>query len=67
MRVERPVAPLYGAAFALIVVAAVSLGIGLMSDAGVGPALIASVASAGGLLLLALGVLRRSGGSPAAD
>jgi hypothetical protein len=61
------VALLYGMAFGLILVAAVSLGIGLVSDAGFGSAVVALVSSAGGLLLLALGVFRRSGSPPVAD
>jgi hypothetical protein len=63
---RRAVAPLYVAAFALILAAALALGIGVVSDGGLGPALVAVVASAGGLLLLGLGVIRRSGSPPAA-
>ena len=52
--------------FALILTGALALGAGLVLDGGLGPALVAVVASAGGLLLLGLGVIRRSGSPPAA-
>ena len=60
------VATLFVAAFALILAGVVTLGIGLLSDDGPGPALVALVASLGGLLLLGLGVIRRSGSRSAA-
>ena len=63
---RRAVAPVYAAAVALILTAALALGAGLVLDGGLGPALVAVVASAGGLLLLGLGVIRRSGSPPAA-
>ena len=60
------VALLYASAFAMILAAAVALGVGLLSERGTGPALVALVASLGGLLLLGLGVVRRSGRPPSA-
>lgn len=55
------------AAFALIVVAAVALGIGLLSSDGLRLPAVAFVASAGGLLLLWIGVVRASGSPPSAS
>lgn len=60
------VAPLYLAAFVLIVVAAIALGAGLLADDGLRLPVVALVASGGGLLLLWLGVVRRSGSKPSA-
>jgi hypothetical protein len=60
------VALLYVAAFVLIVVAAIALGAGLLADDGLRLPIVALVASAGGLLLLWLGVVRRSGSKPSA-
>ena len=60
------VALLFTTAFALIVVAAVVLGTGLLSEQGLRLPVVALVASTGGLLLLWLGVLRRSGSPPSA-
>jgi hypothetical protein len=57
---------LYASSFALILGAAVALGVGLLSEHGTGPVLMALVASLGGLLLLGLGVLRRSSRPPSA-
>lgn len=57
---------LFVTAFVLIVVAALALGIGLLSDDGLRLPVVALVASTGGLLLLWLGVLRRSGSPPSA-
>ncbi len=54
------------AALALIVVAAVALGTGLLSDDGLRLPVVALVASSGGLLLLWLSVVRRSGSPPSA-
>jgi hypothetical protein len=59
------VALLFVTSFALIVVAAIALGAGLV-DGGLRLPVVAFVASAGGLLLLWLGVIRRSGSSPSA-
>ncbi len=63
---DRPaaVALLYASAFAMILAAALALGVGLLSERGTGPVLVALVASLGGLLLLALGIVRRSGRPP---
>ena len=61
------VALLFVTAFVLIVVAAIALGIGLLSDDGVGLPGVALVASSGGLLLLSLGVVRRPGSPPSAS
>lgn len=61
---RRAVAPVYGAAFALVVVAAISLGFGMLSGRGSRLVLVALVASLGGLLLLGLGVVRSSGARP---
>ena len=61
------VALLFVTAFVLIVVAAIALGIGLLSDDGVGLPVVALVASLGGLLLLSLGVVRRPGSPPSAS
>lgn len=63
---DAGVALLFVAAFALTVVAAVSLGTGLLSGDGLRLPVVAFVASAGGLLLLWLGVVRRSGSRPSA-
>ncbi len=60
------VALLFVAAFALIVGAAIALGAGLLADDGLRLPVVALVASAGGLLLLWLGVVRRSGSKPSA-
>lgn len=60
------VALLFVASFILIVVAAIALGAGLLDDGGVRLPVVALVASAGGLLLLWLGVVRRSGSPPSA-
>ena len=60
------VALLFVAAFVLIVVAAIALGAGLLADDGLRLPVVALVASAGGLLLLWLGVVRRSGSKPSA-
>ena len=60
------VALLFIAAFVLIVVAAIALGAGLLADDGLRLPVVALVASAGGLLLLWLGVVRRSGSKPSA-
>jgi hypothetical protein len=67
-RGDRPagVALLFTTAFALIAVAAVALGTGLLFEQGLRLPVVALVASTGGLLLLWLGVLRRSGSPPAA-
>ena len=54
------------AAFALIVVAAVALGVGLLSSDGLRLPAVALVASCGGLLLLWIGVVRSSGSPPSA-
>lgn len=61
---RRAVASVYAAAFALVVVAAISLGFGMLSDRGTQLILVALVASLGGLLLLGLGVVRSSGARP---
>ena len=60
------VALLFVAAFVLIVAAAIALGAGLLADDGLRLPVVALVASAGGLLLLWLGVVRRSGSKPSA-
>ena len=60
------VALLFVASFALILVAAVALGAGLLVGDGLRPPIVAIVASAGGLLLLWLGVVRRSASKPSA-
>ena len=60
------VALLYVAAFVLIVVAAIALGAALLAGDGLRLPVVALVASAGGLLLLWLGVVRRSGSKPSA-
>jgi CHASE2 domain-containing sensor protein len=52
------------AAFTLILLAALTLGLGLVSPDGSRLALVALVASIGGLLFLGLGVIRRSGTPP---
>jgi hypothetical protein len=49
-----------GAAFALVIVAAVSLLVGLVSERGTASMLVAAVAGAGALLLIAI-VVARSG------
>ncbi len=65
---RRPgVALLSIAAFALIVAAAAALGIGLLSSASLRMPAVALVASAGGLLLLWIGVVRASGSPPSAS
>lgn len=58
---DAGVALLYVTSFILIVVAAVALGAGSLVDGGIRLPGVAFVASAGGLLLLWLGVIRRSG------
>jgi hypothetical protein len=60
------VALLFTTALALIALAAIALGAGLLSDDGLRLPIVALVASTGGLLLLWLGVLRRSGCPPSA-
>ena len=55
------------AAFALILLAALTLGVGLVSQAGSRWAIIALVASLGGLLFLGLGVVRPAGVPPSSD
>ena len=60
------VALLFVAAFLLIVVAAIALGAGLVADDGLRLPIVSLVASAGGLLLLWLGVVRGSGSKPSA-
>jgi len=59
---DRPtaVAPVDLAAFALVLLAALTLGLGLLSPDGSRLTLVALVASIGGLLFLGLGVVRRS-------
>jgi len=49
-----------GAAFGLVIVAAVSLLVGLASEGGTAPMLVAAVAGAGAILLIAI-VVARSG------
>jgi hypothetical protein len=61
---RRGVALVDAAAFALILLAALTLGVGLVSQTGSRWAIIALVASLGGLLFLGLGVVRRAGVSP---
>ena len=63
---DRPAAILYASSFALTLAAAVALGVGLLSEHGTGSVWVALVASLGGLLLLALGVVRRSDHRPSA-
>ena len=60
------VALLFVASFVLILVVAVALGGGLLAGDGLRLPIAATVASAGGLLLLWLGVVRRSGSKPSA-
>jgi hypothetical protein len=60
------VALLYVTSFILIVVAAVALGAGSLVDGGMRLPAVAFVASAGGLLLLWLAVIRGSGSKPSA-
>ena len=60
------VALLFVASFILIVVAAIALGAGLLDDGSIQLPVVALVTSAGGLLLLWLGVVRRSGSPPSA-
>jgi hypothetical protein len=60
------VALLFIAAFALIVIAAFALGTGLLFDDGLRFPVVALVASVGSVLLLWLGVVRRSGSPPSA-
>ncbi len=58
------VALLYAAAFSLILVAALALGVGLFStDDHARSALVALVVSCGGLFLLVIGVVRSSRGA----
>jgi membrane protein implicated in regulation of membrane protease activity len=66
---DRPagVALLSITAFVLILVAAGALATGLLSNGGPRLPAVALVASAGGLLLLWLGVVRRSGSRPSAS
>ena len=54
------------AAFVLILVSALSLGLGLVAENRSKLALVAFVASLGGLLFLGLGVLRRAATPPSA-
>lgn len=61
---RRAVAPVYGAAFALVAIAAIALGFGLLSGRGSRLIVVALVSSFGGLLLLGLGVVRSSGARP---
>ena len=67
-RGDRPTGPalVFGTAFALIVVAVIALGMSVVSDDGLRLPVVALVASGGGLLLLWLGVVRRSGAPPSA-
>jgi hypothetical protein len=58
------VALLFVTAFVLIIAAAVALGTGLLFDDGLRFPIVALVASVGGVLLLWLGVVRRSGSPP---
>ncbi len=60
------VALLFVAAFVLIFAAVIALGAGLLAGEGPRLLVVAFVASAGGLLLLWLGVVRRSGSKPSA-
>jgi hypothetical protein len=62
-RGDRPTGPalVFGSAFTLIVVAMVALGMSVVSDDGLQLPVVALVASGGGLLLLWVGVVRRSG------
>jgi membrane protein implicated in regulation of membrane protease activity len=60
------VALLFVTSFILIVVAAIALGAGLLAGGGMRLPVVAFVASAGGLLLLWLGVVRRSSSKPSA-
>ena len=66
---DRPagVALLFVTSFVMIVAAAIALGIGLLADDGLRLPAVAFVASAGGLLLLWLGVVRRPGSKPSAS
>ena len=63
---RKAVAPVDAAAFALILLAAVTLGLALVSQNGSRLGIVALVASLGGLLFLGLGVLRRAGTPPSA-
>ena len=67
-RGDRSTGPalVFGAAFALIVLAVIALGMSVVSDDGLRLPVVALVASGGGLLLLWLGVVRRSGAPPSA-
>ena len=67
-RDDRPtgVALLFVAAFVLIGAAIIALGAGLLAGDGLRLPVVACVASAGGLLLLSLGVVRRSSSKPSA-
>jgi hypothetical protein len=60
------VALLFISAFVLILLAAVLLAAGLVSDDGLRSSVVALVAGVGGLLLLWLGVVSRSGSTPSA-
>ena len=55
------------AAFALILSAALALGLGLVSKDGSGLAIVALVSSLGGWLFLGLGMVRRSEPPPSSD
>lgn len=57
----------FGVAFILILSAAVSLAVALIADGNdAGPPLVALVVSVGGLFLLGIGVIRRSGSARSA-
>ena len=65
---RRPaVALVDAAAFALILLAAFTLGLGLVSQNGSRWAIVALVASLGGLFFLGLGVVRRSEPLPSSE
>ena len=63
---RKAVALVDAAAFALILLAAITLGLALVSQNGSRLGIVALVASLGGLLFLGLGVLRRAGTPPSA-
>ena len=63
---RKAVALVDGAAFALVLMSAVTLGLGLVSSNGSRWAIVAFVASVGGLLLLGLSVVRRARTPPSA-
>ena len=67
-RVDRStgLALVFGSAFTLIILAVVALAMSVVSDDGMRLPVVALVASGGGLLLLWLGVVRRSGAPPSA-